>query len=140
MHVLLDTTFESLSLLPYFLGYFALGLVLLLVFWRLYTWLTPHDEMALVKANNNAAAVALGGALIGFALPLASVITQALGIMDCIIWSLVALVVQALTFVILRALLPHLPERIAQGEMASGVLTASLSIAVGLINAAAMSY
>jgi len=36
--------------------------------------------------------------------------------------------------------LPHLSERIAKGEMAAAVLTAALSIGVGLINAAAMTY
>jgi putative membrane protein len=140
MDALLQATFDSLSLLPYFAGYFALGVVLLLAFSRIYTWLTPHDELALVKANNTAAAVALSGALLGFALPLATVIAMSLGLLDCLLWSVVALVVQSLAFVVMRAVLPHLPQRIAAGEVASGVLTAGLSIAVGLINAAAMSY
>ena len=35
MNSLLETTTDSLPLLPYFLGYFLLGVVLLLLFWRI---------------------------------------------------------------------------------------------------------
>jgi putative membrane protein len=52
----------------------------------------------------------------------------------------VAFLIQVLTFVMMRFALPHLSERIAKGEMAAAVLTAALSIGVGLINAAAMTY
>ena len=36
-----------------------------LIFKAVYRWITPHDEGALIRAGNSAAAVALGGALIG---------------------------------------------------------------------------
>jgi putative membrane protein len=50
------------------------------------------------------------------------------------------LVVQILTFVVLRIALKQLSGRIASGEMATGIFAAALAIAVGLINAACMSY
>ncbi|HEY7771760.1 MAG TPA: DUF350 domain-containing protein [Marinagarivorans sp.] len=137
---MLQTTTQSLAGLPAFFAYFALALVLSVIFIRIYTWLTPHDEFGLIRQNNNAAAVAFGGALIGFALPLASAITHSLSLLDCAIWGGVALLVQALTFVLLRLLLNNLPKRIEQGEMASASLVAASAIAVGLINSACMSY
>ena len=136
---MLETTVSSLAGLGPFLAYFALAVVLSLVFVRIYTWLTPHDELALIRANNVAAAVAFGGALIGFALPLASAITHSMSLIDCAIWGAVALVVQALTFTVLRITLNNLSERIHQGEMAAAVFVAASAIAVGLINAACMS-
>ncbi|WP_039911843.1 DUF350 domain-containing protein [Cellvibrio mixtus] len=137
---MLETTLSSLDGLPPFLAYFAVAIVLVLIFVRLYTWVTPQDELALIRANNPAAALAFGGALIGFALPLSSAITHSLSLADCAIWGAVALIVQVLTFVVLRLSLKQLPERINNGEIATGILSAATAIAVGLINAACMSY
>lgn len=137
---MLETTLSSLDGLPPFLAYFAVAIVLVLIFIGLYTWITPHSEMDLIRANNPAAALAFGGALIGFALPLSSAITHSLSLLDCAIWGAVALVVQVLTFTVLRFSIKQLPERIHNGEIATGVLSAAAAIAVGLINAACMSY
>lgn len=137
---MLETTLSSLNGLPAFLAYFAMAIVLLLVFIRIYSWVTPHDELALIRANNSAAALAFGGALIGFALPLSSAITNAMSLLDCAVWGAVALVIQVLTFVALRLAITQLPERINQGEIATGSVVAASAIAVGLINAACMTY
>lgn len=137
---MLATTLSSLNGIPPFLAYFAVAIVLVLIFVRIYTWVTPQDELALIKANNPAAALAFGGALIGFALPLSSAITHSLSLLDCAVWGAVALFVQVLTFVVLRVAVKQLPERINQGEIATGIFVAATAIAVGLINAACMSY
>lgn len=137
---MLDTAFTSLAGLPAFAAYFALAIVLLLLFIHLYTWVTPHDEFSLIRANNPAAAVAFAGALIGFAWPLASAITHSMSLLDCAIWGGVALVVQVLTFVISSAALKQLPQRITQGELAAGIFSAACSVTVGMLNAACMSY
>lgn len=137
---MLATTLSSLNGIPPFLAYFAIAIVLVLIFVRIYTWVTPQDELALIKANNPAAALAFGGALIGFALPLSSAITHSLSLLDCAVWGAVALIVQILTFVVLRIAVKQLPERINQGEIATGIFVAATAIAVGLINAACMSY
>ena len=137
---MLDTAFTSLAGLPAFAAYFALAIVLLLVFVRLYTWVTPHDEFGLIRANNAAAAIAFAGAIIGFAWPLASAITHSMSLLDCAIWGGVALVVQVVTFVISSAALKQLPQRITQGELAAGIFSAGCSITVGMLNAACMSY
>lgn len=137
---MLATTLSSLNGIPPFLAYFAVAIVLILIFVRIYTWVTPQDELALIKANNAAAALAFGGALIGFALPLSSAITHSLSLLDCAVWGAVALIVQVLTFVVLRVAVKQLPERINQGEIATGIFVATAAIAVGLINAACMSY
>ena len=137
---MLDTALTSLAGLPAFAAYFALAVILLLLFVRLYTWVTPHDEFGLIRANNTAAAVAFAGAVIGFAWPLASAITHSMSLLDCAIWGGVALVVQVLTFFISNGALKQLPQRITQGELAAGIFSASCSITVGMLNAASMSY
>ncbi|NRQ41732.1 DUF350 domain-containing protein [Rheinheimera sp. YQF-2] len=137
---MLDTALSSLAGLPAFAAYFALAVVLLLLFIRLYTWVTPHDEFGLIRANNPAAAIAFAGAIIGFAWPLASAITHSMSLLDCAIWGGVALVVQVLTFIIGSAALKQLPQRITRGELAAGMFSAGCSITVGMLNAACMSY
>lgn len=137
---MLDTALTSLTGLPAFAAYFALAVVLLLLFVRIYTWVTPHDEFGLIRANNSAAAIAFAGAVIGFAWPLASAITHSMSLLDCAIWGGVALVVQVLTFLLSSAALKQLPQRITQGEVAAAVFSAACSVAVGILNAACMSY
>lgn len=136
---MLETTLSSLVGLPPFLAYFTLAVILVVIFVRIYTWVTPHDELVLIRANNAAAAIAFGGAMMGFALPLSSAITHSMSLLDCAIWGAVALVVQVLTFVVLRIIIKQLPERIAQGELAAGILAAAVAISIGFINAACMS-
>lgn len=137
---MLETTLSSLAGVPAFLAYFVLAILMLLIFIRIYTWVTPHDELALIRENNSAASLAFGGALIGFSLPLSSAITNSLSLLDCALWGSIALAVQVLTFFVLRVVLEKLPERITQGEMAAGIISAVTAMSVGFINAASMSY
>ncbi len=123
---------------PSFLVYFSAAILLLGVFLVFYTWITPHDELALIRGGNTTAAVTLGGAIIGFALPLAAVITNSLNITDMGIWGMIALVVQVLLYLVLRVVFPYFSKMITEDKLGVGVFSASLSIAVGLLNAACM--
>jgi uncharacterized membrane protein YjfL (UPF0719 family) len=85
---------QSLAGLPMFLAYFCTAFAAVIIYLFVYTLITPHDEFALIRANVSGAAIALGLSLLGFALPLASVIAHTENLIDCMIWSLIALVVQ----------------------------------------------
>lgn len=137
---MLETTLSTLNGLPYFLAYFAVAAVLLVAFSVIYSWVTPQDEFKLIRENNVSAALAFGGAIIGFSLPLGSAISHSMSLLDCAIWGVVALVVQVITFIVLRVIVRQLPERITRGEIAAGALSAAVAIAVGHINAACMTY
>lgn len=123
-----------------FLLYFALGLGLWGAFAVIYAWITPHDEVALIKENNAAAATAYAGALLGFVLPVASVIANAVSLLDCLIWGAVAGVVQVLAFWVFRRVYPKVSERLQNGEMAIAVKLAGVSIGIGILNAASLTY
>ena len=60
-----------ISSLPAFAGYFATAVGLLAVFVVLYVFVTPYSELALIREGNTAAAVSLGGAIVGYAMPIA---------------------------------------------------------------------
>jgi putative membrane protein len=59
---------------------------------------------------------------------------------DCMIWSVIALIVQIIVFFIVRIPVPNLPQRIADGELAPAILLGLSSLAFGAINAACMIY
>ena len=129
-----------LSALPHFLSYFAMAALLLGVFWSMYTFLTPHDELALIRQGNISAATALVGALIGFALPVAAANLHSVSIMALIQWSLVAMALQLGVYALLRLMMPQLGASIAADRPAASILLAGISIVCGILNAAAMSF
>src|SRR5215468_5295389 len=111
------TVTSSLSGLPLFLAYFCLSLVVTSAYLYIYTSITPHDEFELIRKNVPGAAVSLGLSLLGFSLPVASAIAHAANIVDCVVWSLIALAVQIVAFYVVKIPIPDLPRRIAQGEL-----------------------
>jgi putative membrane protein len=130
---------QSLSGLPAFLIYLSVALVLIGAYLFVYLWITPQDEFALIRANNPAAAVALGMSMIGFALPLTASIGHADSVIDLTIWGIVAFVVQIAVFFLARIPIRDLPQRIAAGELAPAIWLGSASVAAGMLNAASMS-
>lgn len=127
-----------LSTLPNFLAYFAVAVALVALFLALYSSLTPQRDIRLIRAGNNAAALVLVGALLGFVVPLASVIAHSVAIIELAVWGLVALIVQLAGFLVARMVLPHLPQAIADGNVADGIFLAGLSLALGLLTAACL--
>jgi len=131
---------QSLSGLPSFLMYFGLGLALLGSFLALYGWVTPYEERALIREGNVAAAISLSGAILGFVLPLASAIAHSVGVADMVVWGLVALVVQVAVYFVVSRTMPHFAQAIREGRIAAATLLAALSVGVGVLNAACMTY
>ncbi len=138
----MDTILQSLSGLTQFGTYFGISLVMLLAFKFLYTLVTPHDEWALVKDQQNvAAAWGLTGAVIGFAVALAGAVSNSESLVDFVIWGIVALFAQIAAFAIVRfTFMPKIVQRINDNEVSAGVILGGTSIAVGLLNAACMTY
>ncbi|UCV28095.1 DUF350 domain-containing protein [Ferribacterium limneticum] len=121
--------------LPAFAGYFATAIGLLAVFVLLYVFVTPYNEMALIREGNTAAAVSLGGAMVGYAMPIAVSVAVSHNIVAMIGWGVVACVVQLLAYIVARLALPQLVLNIPQGKVASGIFLASLSLGIGILNA-----
>lgn len=124
-----------ISSLPAFAGYFSTALALLAVFIVLYVFVTPYSELALIREGNAAAAISLGGAVIGYALPIAVAVASSHNIMAMIGWGVVACIVQLMVYVIARLALPQINLAIPQGKVASGIFLASLSLGIGILNA-----
>lgn len=118
---------------------FAAAVVFFVAFKYVYQWVTPYHERDLIRQGNTAAAVALGGALIGYVLPLASALSHTVSLAEFAAWALLAGVIQIVAFIVVsRFVYKALAARIEAGELAAGVYVASISIGVGLLNAACM--
>lgn len=131
---------HSLQGLGYFLLYFVAALVAEAVFIFLYMIVTPHREMTLIREGNTAAALSLGGAVLGFTVPVASAVANSVSLLDMAVWSAVALVVQLIVFVLASLALRGLSRRIEEGDLAAGITLAAASLAIGVLNAASMTY
>lgn len=129
-----------LAMLPNFLAYFGVAIALLAFFLLIYLNVTPYKEITLIRSGNAAAAISLSGTLIGFALPVANVIAHSDTLLDLAFWGVVASVVQMAAYFVARLALPQLNEDIPAGRVAPATFLAALSLAVGIINAACMTY
>jgi putative membrane protein len=135
-----NTLADSMSALPSFLVYLGSALLLLALFVIIYVRVTPYREFALIKQGNTAAAVSLSGSIVGFVLPLASAISHSVSLVDMVAWATVALVVQIVVYAAASRMVTHFREAIEAGRVAPAMLLAVLAIAVGILNAACLTY
>ena len=124
-----------INALPAFASFFATAIGLLGGFLALYVLVTPYNELALIRSGNTAAAVSLGGALLGFAMPIAVSVAVSHNLYAMIGWGVVAGVAQLLAYVAARLALPRINQNIQEGQLASGIFLASLSLGIGILNA-----
>lgn len=108
------------------LGLFVASLII-------YVIMTPHKELALIRAGNPSAALAFAGVVVGLAIPLGSCLAYAFGLWDLVIWGVVTLLLQLLAFRFADMFLRGLPRRIAEGDVAAAVFLMSVKIGLALI-------
>lgn len=124
--------------LPIFMVQSLVVLLLLFAATFFYMKITRHDEMALIRAGNTAAAISLAGAILGMAIPAAFALASSVTLLDVAIWTIVALVLQIIAFRIADMALKDLPGRIEEGQMGAAVLLVSIKLAAAVVNAAAI--
>lgn len=130
---------DSFAGIGAFVVHVGLALGLIAVYTAIYMLATPHDEMALIRANNGAAAAAFAGSLVGYTLPLASAAQHSATLLVFIVWGLVAIVVQVVVYWFFRLLLlSDVSARIERGEIATGLMLGAASLAGGIVDAAVM--
>lgn len=125
-----------------FLNYFAYvacGMLMLAAFVYLYVKATPIDEIALIRQHNMAAACSLGGALLGFAVSLASSAMHQNVLEQFLVWGLLSLFVQLLTYLVLSFTLRNLKQSLEDNNIAVGAFVGAVQLAVGVLNAGSLS-
>ena len=123
-----------------FAAYFGMGIGFMLLYLLLYLYATPHREITLIRGDNLPAAIVLAGALLGFALPLASALRIGGGLIDVAAWASIALFAQLAAYALVALLLRDFSKRINRGEIAAAVMAATIHLGLGMLNSAAMSF
>lgn len=122
-----------------FLVAFVTAGVFTVAFKLIYQLITPHKESQLIREGNSAAAIVLGGALLGYVIPLASALANTHSLLEFVAWAALAGVIQITTFTVIRlTVMKDLSARIERGEIAPALYLLSISLAVGVLNAACM--
>jgi putative membrane protein len=129
---------SAIRALPVFLLHFGVTLVILVLGVMIYMWFTPHHEARRLREGNVAAATSFGAAVVGLALPLAICLARSVNVADIVIWGIVALAVQLITFFAMSFAFRDLSQRIENGDMAAAVALGSTKLGVAAINAAAI--
>ena len=125
--------------LPVFLVHSAVSLIILTIGVSIYMWTTKHDELDLIRGGNTAAALSLGGAIVGLSLPLAFSLAASVSLWDLVVWGFVALLLQLVAFRFADFFLKDISARIEAGEIGAATFLVSIKLATAFINAAAIS-
>ena len=119
-----------------FLLFMGTAGALLLVFVLIYVRLTPYREFEHIERGEAASAISLGGAILGFSLPLTSSIYFTHSLLEMAQWAVVTMLVQLLVFAVIRRLVARDIER---NNVAQAIFLAAVSISIGMINAVSIS-
>jgi putative membrane protein len=122
-----------------YLIHLLVAAVLLAVFFKAYTWMTPFDEVKLIRLGNYAASLSLGGALIGFSITIGSALMHTADYREFAAWAFGAMVVQMLAYAITTRVLNMSKDQIEANNAAFGGLLGAISISIGVINGACIS-
>jgi putative membrane protein len=122
-----------------YLIHLLLAAGLLIVFFIIYTRVTPYNEVLLIRQGNHAAALSLGGALLGFSATIASSLMHTADYQQFFAWAFGAMVVQLLAYVVTTRLLRMSKDQIESNNSAFGGLLGAVSLSIGAINAACIS-
>jgi putative membrane protein len=128
----------SMAGLPAFLLYFSVGFALIAGFAAVYMRLTAHDEIALIRGGNLSAAIAFGGNIVGFSVPLEKAIEQASSIPDLVIWGVIAMIIQFGAYGFARVAIPDLSRKIEEDRIPSAAMLAVIAVVSGTLAAASM--
>ena len=126
------------AILNYLLHLFTAA-ALVLAFFVVYTRVTPYDEVHLIREGNVAAALSLGGSLLGFSATIASSLVHTMDYYQFAGWAFGALVVQLLVYVVATRLLRMSKDQIEADNCAFGGLLGVISLSIGIVNAGCIS-
>ncbi|MDB5961961.1 MAG: uncharacterized protein JWP59_3255 [Massilia sp.] len=115
------------------------AVAMVMLFFVIYTRVTPYDEVALIRQGNQAAAFTLGGALLGFSVTIASSLLHTSDYYQFAGWAAGAMLVQVLVYAIATRLLQMSKDQVEANNKAFGGLLGSISLSIGLLNAGCIS-
>ncbi|WP_332698780.1 DUF350 domain-containing protein [Halalkalibacter lacteus] len=138
----MDITYY-LQTFDHFVIYLAVSLVLFLIGTYIFKLLTPYSERAQIKNGNTAVTLKLLGKMAGLVVVLQSAIRSSINLVDLAIWALIAIVIQIVLHLVIEYVFTRntsLAKEVENGNVAVGLFLGGVSVLVGMIVAATISY
>ncbi|WP_028399320.1 DUF350 domain-containing protein [Ectobacillus panaciterrae] len=121
-----------------FFAYAGIGVVILFAGLVMFEITTKTKEFELIGKGNQAAAMSIGGKLLGLAFVLGSAIANSVSLTDMLIWGAVGIAAQIIFFYL--AELVTLRFSIKNAIEAVGIMALLLSLSVGWLLAQCLTY
>ncbi|WP_066154722.1 DUF350 domain-containing protein [Halalkalibacter krulwichiae] len=138
----MDLTFY-LQTFDHFIIYLAVSLVLFLIGTYLFKLLTPYSEREQIRNGNVAVSLKLLGKMAGLVVVLQSAIRHSINLVDLAIWAFIAIIVQVVLHLVVEYVFTRntsLAKEVEKGNVAVGLFLGGISVLVGMIVAATISY
>lgn len=131
-----------MSLFVNFLMYAAVGVVLLFLGLFLFEITTKTKEFHLIGKGNQAAAMSIGGKLLGLSFVLGSAIANSVSITDMLLWGCVGIIAQIVCFYLaeLVTIRFSIQQAVEEDNRAVGIMLLLLSLSVGWLLAQCLTY
>ncbi len=123
---------------PWLIFFLLLATALYIIGVVIYVRLTPHREVELIREGNLAAALSFSGFLIALSLPLAACLTSSVSLFDLLLWGTVSLLLQLFLFRVTEMVLPGLPNRIKEDDIAAACVLIAFKMAGSILLASAI--
>jgi putative membrane protein len=143
---------SQIALFQNFALYLAVTIPLVIVGFIAFLLATLYKEVELIRQGANtddpakknaatAAAYDLSGKMLGLMLVVASAIFHSVSVVDLLIWGSVGIVFQIIMFYLFNLLAPFsVVKEIPKGNVPVAIFASRLSVGVGLVMAALISY
>lgn len=138
----MDLTFY-LQTIDHFLIYLATSLVLFVIGTYIFKWITPYSERDQIRNGNTAVALKLLGKMGGLVVVLQSAVRHSINLVDLVIWAFIAIIVQIVLHLVIEYVFTrntNLAKEVEKGNVAVGLFLGGVSVLVGLIVAANISF
>lgn len=122
----------------WYFAYLVVAICMVCIFAFAYEKITPPREIQLIKNGNLACALSYGGAIIGFCAALVSAMTHSIGLLNFVLWGILAAAVQIGLFFAVMRIIPDAAMELENNNVAVGAFLCALSIGIGLLNAACL--
>jgi putative membrane protein len=126
-----------------FLAHVGTGLGLMILGVTVFAFTTKFSEATLIREGNIAVALKLWGKAIGLAIVIYTVWSNSVSLLDAFMWGLIGIATQVIAYWIIEYVLTpktNLAKKVEEGNVAIGFSLFSVSIVVGLIVAASLTY
>ncbi|UOY94627.1 DUF350 domain-containing protein [Ectobacillus sp. JY-23] len=125
-----------------FLSYAGIGIAMLFVGLLMFEITTSTKEFKLIGKGNQAAAMSLGGKLLGLAFVLGSAIANSVSITDMLLWGTIGIVAQIIFFYLaeLVTIRFSIKDAIEADNKAVGIMILLLSLSIGWVLAQCLTY